>query len=164
LNLQLKLKFADLQKTLENNVILGTASYPKTLNEAYTIAQNIRVVSEGSLKAAEIPQTAFVVSASLSKPKHKAHKKPNIVGGFVTTDADSSTNTGSDKNKKKEPGPCRLYGDGSRHWAGGPECKFKKNPQPKSNGSNSGGRSDESEWSTLRIQNHQEWCSLLLIK
>jgi hypothetical protein len=34
-------KFADLQKSLENNVILGTGSYPKTLNEAYTIAQNI---------------------------------------------------------------------------------------------------------------------------
>jgi hypothetical protein len=35
------LKFADLQKILENNVILGTGSYPKTLNEAYTTAQNI---------------------------------------------------------------------------------------------------------------------------
>jgi hypothetical protein len=33
-------KFADLQKNFENNVILG--SYPKSLNEAYTIDQNIR--------------------------------------------------------------------------------------------------------------------------
>jgi hypothetical protein len=37
-------KFADLQKTLENNVILGTGSYPKTLNEAYTIAQNVKIL------------------------------------------------------------------------------------------------------------------------
>jgi hypothetical protein len=58
-----------------------------------------------------------------------------------TKDADSSINTGSDiKNKKKEPS-----GDESRHWARGPECKFKKTPQSKSNGSNSGGRSDKSE-------------------
>jgi hypothetical protein len=108
-------------------VILGTGSYPKTLNEAYTIAQNIKVVSKGSLKADEIPQTAFVVLASSSKPTHKAHKKPNIVGEVATRDADSYTNTSSDnKNKKKESGPCWLCGDGSRHWARGPECKFKK--------------------------------------
>jgi hypothetical protein len=131
---------------LKNNVILGTGSYFKTLNEAYTIAQNIEVVSQGRLKAAEIPQTAFVVPASSSKPNNKAYKKPNIVGGIVTKDADSFTNAGSNnKNKKKESGSCRLCGDGSRHWARGPECKFKKTPQPKSNGSNSGGRSNESE-------------------
>jgi hypothetical protein len=87
-----------------------------------------------------------VVTASSSKSKHKAQKKPNIVRGVVTKDADSSTNTGSDnKNKMKESGSCRLCGDGSRHWARDPECKFKKTPQPKSNGSKSGGRSDESE-------------------
>jgi hypothetical protein len=56
-------KFTDLQKTLENNVILGTGTYLRTLSEAYTIAQNIKVVSQGNLKAAELPNTAFVVSA-----------------------------------------------------------------------------------------------------
>jgi hypothetical protein len=34
-------KFADLQKTLENNVILGTGSYPKTLNKAEVPQQRL---------------------------------------------------------------------------------------------------------------------------
>ena len=139
-------KFADLQKTLENNVILGTGTYPRTLNEAYTIAQNIKVVSQGNLKAAELPNTAFVVSASSAttmKSKHKSHKKTD---NSSKVNVETAAATGSEKkNKKKEPGPCRLCGDGSRHWARGPDCKFKNTSQLKNNGSNNVHRGDNSE-------------------
>jgi hypothetical protein len=38
-----------------------------------------------------------------------------------------------------------IYNDGSRHWARGPDCKFKKTPQAKSDGVNNGSRSDGSD-------------------
>jgi hypothetical protein len=41
-------KFADLKKTSENNVILNTGKYPKTLNDAYTIANNIKIIASTS--------------------------------------------------------------------------------------------------------------------
>jgi hypothetical protein len=93
-----------------------TGSYPKTLNEAYTIAQNIKIVSQGALKTAEVPQAAFVVTASSPKLKQKSSKKHNTSNVTVTKEPESFTTANGDKkNKKKEPGLCRSCNDGSRH-------------------------------------------------
>jgi hypothetical protein len=103
-------------------------------------------VSQGALKAAEVTQTTFVVIASSSNSKSKSSKKHNNTSVSVAKEPESSTAANSDKTiKKKKQGPCRLCNDGSRHWARGPDCKFKKTPQPKSDGVNSGGLSDDSE-------------------
>jgi hypothetical protein len=139
-------KFADLQKTLENKVILSAVLYPKTLNEAYTFAQNIKIVFQGAIKTAEAPQTAFVVMASSSKSKSTSSKKHNNTSVTVAKEPESSTAANGDKkNEKKKPGPCHLCNDGSRYWARGPDCKFKKTQQPKSDGVNNGSRSVGSE-------------------
>jgi hypothetical protein len=117
-------KFADLKKTLENNVILNTGKYPKTLNEAYTIANNIKVIasSSGGLKIAEVAeQNVFLTSAARLRETHENRNKTN--------QSKNKTSKRANQRKKREPGPCFLCNNGSKHWARGPECLHKK-PKP----------------------------------
>jgi hypothetical protein len=95
------LKFADLQKTWENNVILGTSSYTKTLNEAYIITQNIKTVSQGTLKTAEVPQTTFVVMTSSSKSKQTLSKKHNTSNGTVAKEPELSIDANGGKEQQE---------------------------------------------------------------
>jgi hypothetical protein len=125
-------KFTDLQKTMENNVILGTDSYPKTLNEPYTIAQYIKSGFTRKLKGCWDPSDSirgygFIVKAKAqtllveSSQKMQTHPLTLVL---IT-----------------RPLPFIWWWESTC----GPECKFKKTPQPKSNWSSGEGRSHKSE-------------------
>jgi hypothetical protein len=126
-----EVRFADFQKTLLNNQMLGVSNYPSTLLDGFDKATKFKVVQSSSGGGNRgLPSTTLnhvLVNASESSLNTKAKRGPGKKFETGMTPPTFDFNSESDEQgsssseaKKKPSKPCHICGE--KHWLS--DCPF----------------------------------------
>ena len=126
-------RFSKLNTDIENDVLLGKGEYPKTLVEAYRIAQNFKVIRTESTGTSQVntAQYVFVTKADSKKANKKNEKK----------EESKNSSKKSDDSKKQPKFVCPVCENGY-HFAY--ECSELARCKSYLNGESSGNSNNNS--------------------